>query len=199
MAMNDILPYRSAHGGHEVVESYEILTAGFFAGEPVGLDNSSGAILECPADGTNPALAELLGIAMAPVGYTKNGTAVTTNWRTGVNFAAGDTVPVIIPTETTLFVTRNFTTAAGSGFNNAAPTQEIIGNAAGLVWISGSWGIEVGTLDVATCRIVDVLDDMRRSIQGTSKVLTTSDTYYVVFKIVGHINNNAAAPTPVPA
>ena len=198
MALNDILPYNSPHGGHELVEQYEIATAGFVLGEPVGIDASDGGVAESPTDGSNVENHEIVGIALGPASYNIGGVASTKNPRTGANFAAGDRVPVAVPTNQSTFITSNFTTD-GATFDNAAPTAAMIGDEIGLVHIGGDWGVEHGTLDTnATIgRIVDLLDADKNSIQGTTNTLATGTTYYVVFKILAHlgtVSGEADAP-----
>lgn len=206
MALNDIVVWKSPDGGANFRTWYELGgSQSFVRGEPVGIDASAGQVLECPTDGTNPAMAELLGIADGPVSYTKNGTTVTTNPQTGTDYAQGDLLPVVLPKPGLFFATENFTTN-GSAFNNAAPTQAMIGDEAGLVHISGDWGIEHGTIDTnaSTCRIVDVVERTapQGSMQGVSNTVFTpattgSGNYIVVFEIVAHMNAQAEAATPV--
>lgn len=200
MAAHDIMPLRDTMGGNGVVEEYELNGApGFVVGEPVGFDDSAGQLVECAPAGDNPTAAELLGIALGPGAV---GSTAHNNWKTGAAYAAGDQVPVSVPSDSQLYITPNFTTN-GSAFNNAAPGIANIGDEAGLVKISNDWGLEISgslTSNGAVCRVVDILDDKKRSIRRTNATLTTSDTYYVVFKIGGHLNRAVGdLPSPLPA
>jgi hypothetical protein len=131
------------------------------------------------------------------------------NPRTGANFAAGQTIPVWMPDPGQRFKCRYFTTN-GTGWNNTAPTQAMIGDPCGLVYIADAtygthWGVEHGTLDFGCGRIVDIIQaSTGQSIQGTGFGVGTVSTtllngqidYFIVFEILAHQGTPTAVTAP---
>jgi hypothetical protein len=175
MSARDIMPW-NGNGQIPRVVHYRLDASQTFAeGEPVYLNSTN----ELQESADEPIPANLTGIALA-------GPAAARNPATGVAWATGDMVPVCLPEVNTYFITPNFT-AAGSAFADTAPAVGIIGDPAGLALISGVWGVDGGPgANAATCRIIDVLNSQKESIQVTGETLTTSDVSYIVFQIVAH-------------
>jgi hypothetical protein len=162
-------------GGHVRVQHYRLnASETFFEGEPVAV-NADGELTESADD---PVDADLMGIAQGGPG------AGRTNPKTGVNWATGDMVPVVIPDQNTYFITQNYS-AAGSAFDDTAPALANIGDEAGLSLISNSWGVDISATNNLV-RIVDVLDDQKNSVQEAGTTVSTGNIYYVVFQIVAH-------------
>lgn len=186
MAARDIMPWTSPTGGHPEIRHFRMnASETFLVGEPVSM-NADGELTESADD---PVDDDLMGIALAPA-YSG-----ALSPRTGAAYTTGDLIPVVIPNDNTLFITRNFS-AAGSAFNDTAPALADLGDEVGLTLLSGSWGVDQGTTN-NPCRIVDILNANKVSIQQTRETLTTSVTYYVVFQIVAHQSaslGNATAP-----
>lgn len=176
MAARDIMPYAGPHPSYARVAHYRMNAAEtFLQGEPVSV-NADGELTESADD---PQDADIMGIAVAGPG---DGTPI--NPDTGVAYATGDIIGVYLPDPTTYFVTPNYS-EAGAAFNDTAPVVARIGDECGLSLIGGSWGVDISAAN-NTCRIVDILDDLGRSIQRTGATLATTDDYTVVFCIVAH-------------
>lgn len=189
MAARDIMPFNGPFGGHSRVIHFRLNASETFdVGEPVSV-NADGELTESDDD---PLDADIMGIAMGGPG------AGQTNPATGANWATGDLVPVVIPDSNSLFITRNYS-EAGSAFNDTAPVVARIGDECGLSLISGSWGVDISTTN-NTCRIIDLLNENKESIQQSGETLDTSagqilsaPAYYVVFQIIGHQSTTPGA------
>lgn len=183
MAAFDIMPFRSPHGQMGKIEHFRLNAAeSFVVGEPVSV-NADGELTESADD---PVDADLMGIALAPGGASG---AASLNWRTNAAYTTGDRIPVAIPESSSLYITRNFS-AAGTAFNDTAPALADIGDEVGLSLISGVWGVDQSATN-NTCRIVDILNARKTSIQETGETLNTTlvggvAQYWVVFQIVAH-------------
>jgi hypothetical protein len=175
MARYDIRPHDSPHGGHDRVAHFPLNAAETFdAGEPVAV-NDTGELTESNND---PLDSDLMGIAMIGPG------AGNINPDTGVAFTTGDMIPVAIPSPHSYYRTQNWSTD-GVTFNDIAPLATNIGDEAGLSLIGGEWGIDIAATN-NLCRVMDILDAEGRSILFTGTVLTTADTYTIVFMIAAH-------------
>lgn len=183
MAQNDIQPWTSPLGGSAETRKYRLnASETFVKGEPVGV-NADGELTESADDA---AAEDIIGVAAGPVSYTRNGTTVTTNPETGVDFTTGDMVPVYLNRPGQTWITSNFDDTTG-GFGDT-PTAAHIGDECGLQLQGGDWGIHLGGSE-QTCRIVDVLDDNFESIQRSGNT-----GVYVVFEIIDDAFRNVAAP-----
>jgi hypothetical protein len=158
----------------------------FGVGEPVAV-NADGELTESADD---PVDADIMGIAMAGPG------GVDLNPETGNAYTTGDMIPVAIPDQNTYFICSNFATD-GAG-TQAAPAVANLGDEAGLTLASGVWSVDVGATN-NTCRIYDILDDQKRSIQKSGVTLAATDTFYVVFGILSHQSNLHTAGVDAPA
>lgn len=181
MAKNDIKVWQSPLGGVPNKRHFPMkVSEAFFEGEPVSVDNT-GNLTESAATGVVPA--DIMGIALGGPGVNN------TNPKTNAAWAAGDMVPVAIPDSQTSFSTVNYT--QGTAFDDVAPTLARIGEVAGLVRISDSWGIDQGQdANEGICRIVDILNVRRESIMDTGETLglisATNKNYYIIFQIIAH-------------
>jgi hypothetical protein len=189
MAARDIMPWNGPNGQYPRIQHFRInASEGFFDGEPVAV-NADGELTE---SATEPVPADLLGIALGGPGAARNP-------ATGNAWATGDLAPVCVFDSNHYFITSNFT-AAGSAFDDTAPAVANLGDQASLALISGSWGIDAGpSTNDATCRIIDILNARKESIQVTGETLSTGDLYYVVFVVVAHQNTPDSAEAAAPA
>ena len=193
MAKNDIKVWQSPMGGvpnkrHFPMKASET----FFEGEVVGVD-ADGNLSESLATGPLPA--DIMGIALGGPG------ASNTNPKTGVAWATGDMIPVAIPDSQTSFITQRYT--QGTAFDDVAPAVAIIGDVAGLVRISGIWGLDQGQdANEGVARIVDILNQRKESILDTGETLAltsvSGNPYYVVFQIIAHASTPDSAEAPAP-
>lgn len=189
MAARDIMPLLGPHGPYSQIQYFPLnASETFLIGEPVSV-NADGELTESADD---PVDADIMGIALAPVGTG----AGFENWRTRAAYTTSDLIPVVIPDPTTLFITRNWS-VAGSAFNDTAPAASNIGDEAGLSLISGVWGVDISATN-NTVRIVDILNARKISILETRETLTTTTVgglaqYFIVFKITSHQSSSAAA------
>ncbi len=185
MAYDDIQFYHSPNGGARI--EHHAMDAGesFGKGDVVGLADT-GEIQESLT--TGPIHSGLLGIAMGgpngPGGITLNDPA------TDAAYATGAMIPVAIPNSDVLWATKNFS-AASAAFDDTAPLVADIGNACGLVSIGGIWGLDLAPdTNDTTCRLIDVLDSQKISLQpragGTARTVATTDVFWVVFQIIAH-------------
>ena len=185
MAANDIMPFESISGGISRVRQGPMKASeAFFVGEPVALD-SNGLITEA---NDNPAGDDLIGIASEGPGSSN------VNPKTDATYATNDAIQFWTVSQGDSFITKNYSTD-GSTFNNAAPLIAKLGIRAGLSLISDDWGFDENAGN-KTVRLIDILDDQKASIIRTKKVLTTSDTYYVVFAI---LSTQLTSPTDAEA
>ena len=185
MAANDIMPFESVSGGISRVRSGPLnASEAFFVGEPVAIQNAG----EITESADNPPGSDLAGIACEGPGATN------VNPKTDTTYATSDVIQFWTAAPGDSFITKNYSTD-GSTFNDAAPVVANIGVRAGLSLISDSWGFDTNASN-KTVRLVDILDDQKASILRTRKVLTTSDTYYVVFAI---LSSQFSSPTDVEA
>ncbi len=173
MARNDIVVWKSPHGGHTMTEHFPLEASETFRkGEFVSL-NTSGELTESADD---PVDADLLGVAAG------DGDTGIENPLTGVDYAADDFIPVYLPDTHTIFKTGNFATD-GAG-TSAAPTADNIGDEAGFTLASGVWSVDVGATN-NLARIMDVLDANNDPIISSGNAGTQ-----VTFVIVAHQNNS---------
>lgn len=186
MAYGDIQVHQTPPGGLRIEYHAMDAAEAFAKGDVVTLANT-GEIQEALTTGV--LATGLLGIAMG--GASGPGGTTLNDPRTDTTYATGAMIPVAIPTSDTLFRTKNFTTGA-SAFDDTAPLAADIGNAVGIMSISGVWGLDLGAdtnEDVA--RIVDVLDSTGATLQpktgGTARTVATGDTYWVIFQIIAHM------------
>jgi hypothetical protein len=187
VSLNDIKPWSSPLGGHIEIQHYRMnASETFVAGEPVAV-NADGELTESADDA---AAVDVIGIALAPASYKIGGSAVTKNPRTGAAYTTGDMVPVVIARDGQQFITSNFS-AAGSAFGDASPALADLHDEVGLSLISGVWGVDQSASN-NTCRIVDILDTNKNSIQDPRYSANTG--VYVVFEIVTPQLRSAAAP-----
>jgi hypothetical protein len=168
MSANDIMPWGSPLGGHIQV-SYAPMKSGetFRVGEPVSIDNT-GNLTE---SGSDPVPMDFAGIALAPAGYTRNGTAVSLNPVTGANFAAGDNVPFVKALPGQMFISANFSTG-GSGVTVMplanATADSLVGESAGMVLTTNVWFVDSGSTAARTAfRIEAFLDANKTNINWT--------------------------------
>ena len=174
MAQNDIVVWKSPHGGHaEINRGYLDASETFLTGEPVRV-TADGTISESPDDPTND---DIIGISAGP------GSTAVRNPETNANYTTNDNVFYSRAADQTLFATQNFATD-GAG-TQAAPAQTNIGDEAGLTLASGVWSLDVGTTN-NVCRIEDVLNSQKDSIVKTGETLTAADEFWVVFRILAH-------------
>ena len=194
MAEFDVMPFDGPNGAHPRVQ-WGRMTASevFFAGEPVA-QVAAGTITEMVTQDTG---AGLLGIAVNGPGASE------IDPNTGTTYATGAQIGVYIPDSNTHFITRNWS-EAGTTFTDTAPVIARIGQEAGLILISGSWGLDY-TASAMTCRVTDILDENGMSLTKSGGTVSlaagkrlAAPAYYVVFKIVSHQGNPAgAAEAPV--
>ena len=195
MSARDIMPWNSAHGGtYRTTRGFMQASETFFVGEPVTID-AGGEIAQCA---TEPTQGSVFGIAAIGPGSDGN----ITNPRTGTTtWSEGESIPVWVPEPGMQWITSNYT--QGTAFDDVPPTIAVIGDAAGLALIGGVWGIDqTPTANDATCRIIDILDDMKNTIvrPGAADIaLAVGDTYYVVFEIVSHMGTPDSGEATAPA
>lgn len=181
MAARDVMPWNGPHGQYSRIQHFRLNASETFAeGEPVAV-NADGELTESADD---PVDADIMGIALA-------GPAAARNPATNVAWATGDLVPVCIPDSTTYFISPNYS-EAGSAFDDTAPVVARIGDEGGLALISGTWGFDISGSN-NTCRLVDILNSRKESIQVTGETLATGDEYYVVFVIIAHQSTTPGA------
>ena len=187
MGARDIMPWNSPTGGHCRVQHYRVdASQTFFEGEVVYL-NADGELQESADE---PVPANVTGIALG-------GPGASINPRTGVAWATGDLVPVALPGDT-YFITPNFTTN-GSAFDDAAPTVAMLGDPLALALIGGVWGVDQGPdTNDSTCRLIDILNEQKESIQVSGETLATTDVFYIVFQIVAHQGTPDSAEAAAP-
>lgn len=193
MAFNDIMPWQGPHGGDVRRQHFRLNAAEtFLRGEPVAI-NADGELTESNDD---PVEADLLGIAAAPGDNTTNDdTPSATVVQTSMTYPTtandgfpdtGDLIPVYMPDHTNYFITSNFGSTS-EGFAET-PALADIGDEAGLELVAGVWGINTGASN-NTCRIIDVLDVNKNSIQQSAQ-----PGLFVVFIIVAHQATHVTAP-----
>ncbi len=192
MAYDDIIVWRTGMQGPDIRHFPMDAGAAFAKGEPVVLA-STGEIQE--ALSTAPIADGLLGIAMG--GPTGPGAITLNDPATNTAYADNAMIPVVIPTTSTLFATKNWTTDETT-FDDVAPAVADIGQDAALAFITPSWGIDVGPDSATnTCRIVDMLNVRRESLNpragGTASTVSVGDTYWIIFQIVSHMGTSANA------
>jgi hypothetical protein len=188
MALDDI-QIHSSPGGGPLIQYYQIEASQTFQkGEPVSLDQD-GQVTECAAE---PAPEDLLGIAMAGPAATAGTFGAMINPRTGVAYADGDRVPVVIPQPKDRFSTSNWTTG-GAAFSDTVPDISDIGDVCSLDLIGGVWGVQQGGTAASAIGIIDdVLNVRKESIFDTGETLATTDTFYIVFSIIAHQHGSIA-------
>ena len=187
MAYDDIAFFSNARGGPKI-EHFPMISGASFGKGDVVLVVAAGTLRE-GVDGTGGNTAPgQIGIALGgpngPAGTTLN------NPVTDLPYAAGAMIPVAVFDTESLWITKNYS-AAGTAFDDTAPAVADIGDEAGLVSISGVWGLDNSPDSPdATARIIDILDSTRTSLQppagGTAATVATTDVFYVVFSIVAH-------------
>ena len=176
MAARDIMPWKSPLGGtYEVRHSGMTAAESFQVGEPVGITDATGFLLEPPDDGTEFILADIdtvgnrCGIAVNGPGAATSAADPTSQlWidpRTGNAYATGGLIYYWPADQGTLFITNNVH-AAGGASAGVAPTAAEIGEIFQITYGTygtpdGGWGIEYtagvpGTDVFAT--VIDVLD-----------------------------------------
>ena len=195
MAAYDIMPWNSAHGGsYRTTRGFMNAGEVFFVGEPVKI-NGDGEIEESDDPPTAPQLFGIATIGPGDAGTITNKRTGTTTW------SEGEEIPVWVPEPGMQWITSNYT--QGTAFDDVPPTIAVIGDAAGLALIGGVWGIDqTPTANDATCRIIDILDDMKNTIVrpgATDIALAVGDTYYVVFEIVSHMGTPDSGEATAPA
>ncbi len=199
MAYGDIQVHQTPPGGLRI-EYHAMDAAEAFSKGDVVVLASTGEIQEALT--TGPLSTGLLGIAMG--GPTGPGGITLNDPRTDTTYATGAMIPVAIPTSDTLFRTKNFTTAT-TAFDDTAPLAANLGDAVGLVSISGVWGIDLQASpdsNELTCRLVGIEDNTGRPLQpkvgGTARTVSTGTIYWVIFQIIAHMglpdSGEAVAP-----
>lgn len=179
MARNDIVVWKSPHGGHDFVDrGFLDASESFREGEPVRR-TADGTISESPDD---PTATDCVGIAVSS-GDTTNTNRSFFNPQTGAAYTTNDNVFFTVPSSHTYFASQNFATD-GAG-TQAAPLLTHIGDEAGLTLASGVWSVDIGATN-QICRIVDVLNSQKESVGDTGETLLSTDDYWVVFQIVAH-------------
>ena len=189
MARDDITPWNSPNGGIVRAGSFQMDTAGIWArGEPVGIDGGGQANLVS----TDPDSHQVVGIAAHDVGTGSGGT-VSVNWRTGLDFAAGDECSVILFQPGQYWFTANVDIGGGGPFADSAPLITHIGEGLGLTLISDVWGVDfsLGTADmIGQC--VDVLDTNLTSISSADFDGTGVGVVFVINAGLGATDGNLA-------
>lgn len=193
MAIHDLMPYTGPLGGHVRIQHFRLNAAeSFTTGEPVAL-NSAGELTE---SNDNPASTDLVGISAQPADTTDT---TLFNPKTGNNYATGDMIAVYMADSTSYFATPNYSTD-GSGAALTEPVVANIGLDVGLVLGAGGvWSIDSNAGTTKLCRIIDIVDNLGRSIQDTGTVLASGAVHQVIFAIVMHqmVPNAAVAEAPI--
>jgi hypothetical protein len=163
MTAFDIMPFDS-NGTEDDVRHYR-MDGGetFVVGEIVAL----GADGDLNEAGDDPAGSAVLGIALAPVTYSIGGSSTNKNPRTGTAYATGDMIPVAQLRAGKRVITSKFATD-GAGTAATPTLANALGETAGLSVTAGVHFIDTGVTNDDLCRIVDVLDSQKRSIQDPS-------------------------------
>ena len=187
MAYDDIAFFTNSRGGPRI-EHFAFVTASTFGKGDVVVLIDTGQIREGVAGAGGNTAPGLLGIAMGgpngPAGSTLN------NPVTDLPYAAGALIPVALFDTETLWITKNYSSAGGA-FDDTAPAVADIGNNVGLLSIGGVWGLDdAPATNDSTCRIIDILDSTRTSLQppagGTAATVATTDVFYIVFQTTAH-------------
>jgi len=193
MAARDIMPFKSAHGGTETVR-YGQMTASevFDIGEPIKAA-TAGTFEEPPQDTTEFLIADstspdAAGIAcFGPAGGAQSDDhAARIDPRTGVAFATLGHIAYWPFNEGTVFITRNFWTAAAGALD--VPDLTDIGNDYQMTYGTfgtpdGGWGVAVDAGVASTdfvCTIVDVLDNELQPIRNSGNA-----GIFVTFTVTG--------------
>lgn len=180
MAQNDIMPWADESGTTPSF-SYGVMNASetFRIGEPISI-NADGEITESADD---PVAMDFAGIAMAPAGYSINGTATTKDPRTGAAYTTGSLIPYIKALPGRQFIGRYFATdgsgtdllAAGIAY---ATALALVGEAVGITLVNGNWVVDsTPTVDREVFRIEAFLDANKVNILfngGTAKYVVVS-------------------------
>jgi len=170
MAEQDIMPFRSPHGGSTGVKAYPIAASQTYRhGEPLVL--SGNRLQEAT---TEPAA--IIGISAQDARDIANDTVGGLN---GQPASAGTPRSVYMSTKGQTFTFRNFATD-GAG-TVATPTVSSIGVLAGLVKVGNVWFADTGS-SALICQINDVLDARKNSIDNPN--LVSGDGKFVVAEFI---------------
>ncbi len=168
MAKNDIMPWRSALGGHFKIERHRLTAAQTFEEGECVLLAAAGTITIAADAGDAATPTSLYGLAAEPAEGMATDAAGTTN---PTNALRGIHPFDDISTE---FITDNYSDA-GAAFGDAAPDMANIGDTCGIALIGGIWGVELVS-DNENFLIIDVLDSDK------STPTTGTDGTWVVFR-----------------
>lgn len=171
MAAYDIMPFRSSHGGHIGVETYQLAPSQTFnQGEPVLVD--ANGQLAIAADMPDPDLpTSVVGIAAEPA----QGMATS---ATGVTNATDSPRSVFQLHRDNEFITKNFGTTANSFTGTMDQTN--IGDIVNIEVNASVWGINsAGGGTNRDFVVTQVLDANKNPVTGSA-----TGTYVVFRKLV---------------
>ena len=181
MAARDIMPWHTPHGSQAVQWGQMTSGEAFEAGEPIAVVDA-GTLSEPTQNNVEWLVTESdIGFQAGIAAFGPGASNI--NPRTGVAFTALDDIAYWPVNQGTVFITKNFYTAAAAA--TVAPTQAEVGESYQITYATATspagWGIEVTAGDTGLdfqANIIEVLDTNKDPIR-----LTGGTGVYVLFTI----------------